>query len=289
MAKGNTGGKLASSTTISSTATIPNATTVAANATNAANSTVSNATPAPGSGIANFMNMTDQQKADAISQALKTKSFKINGDDAPDTTFQKLAHNLGIDGLPNLVTDTDLDKVKGADIFRAFSSSTQDGADAITANVMMDNETFYSDTGGSAYGRGIYFMGESKNSNESFVLSKDVRIYGSGSHSNIIRAKLNDNAKTISIDNVDTLLRKEINSGSALGKKLNTLDRADGRSIMAISKGYNVITDSSGFSTGVTVVLDRSAISMSYTYHRVTANDRSKANSGSLKWKDMEK
>ena len=231
------------------------------------------------------MAMSDSQKAAAINNAINgNANFLIGGLKAPDTVFQKLAHNLGIDSAPQLVTDDVLDSMPGTDMYRAFSASTQDEADGITMNVMMDNETFYSATGGSVYGRGVYFMSDGYGGADD-ALNRDVRTYGNrtGTKANIVRAKYNSNLNATSESAMENAVRAEIMKGTEFGKALRKINSEDAVSIMAISKGYNAMRTR----VGVESVLDRSCLTMSYTYKKIQQADINKAQRTKLKWKDM--
>lgn len=75
----------------------------------------------------------------------------------------------------------------------------------------------------------------------------------------MVRAKLNNNAKVLNINNATSRARREIASGSRLGKVLAKCDSQSQASIYALSKGYNVISSGHGYLN----VLNRNAITMS--------------------------
>ena len=205
----------------------------------------------------NFMNMTDDQKAQAISN--------LASQDVPvflaDNDFQKFTYNLGLNDKPQLVDDSVLDSMNGTELFRTVNSINDTtnriryNADEIANQVQRGSTTRVSDNGGSAYGRGIYFADDYTESS-----------YYGNSRGNIkktavVRAKLNSNAKVITYSKADSGLRAEINSGSKLGKALAKCDRASQVSIYAMAKGYNVIYNQNSYYN----ILSRNAVTMSKT------------------------
>jgi hypothetical protein len=74
-----------------------------------------------------------------------------------------------------------------------------------------------------------------------------------------MRAKLNNNAKVLSITNARNGARQEIANGSKLGRVLSRCDHESQASIYAMSKGYNVISSGHGYYN----ILNRNALTMS--------------------------
>lgn len=205
----------------------------------------------------NFMKMTDDQKAQAISN--------LASQDVPvflaDNDFQKFTYNLGLNDKPQLVDDSVLDTMNGTELFRTVNSINDTtnriryNADEIANQVQRGSTTRVSDNGGSAYGRGIYFADDYTESS-----------YYGNSRGNIkktavVRAKLNSNAKVITYSKADSGLRAEIRSGSKLGKALAKCDSASQVSIYAMAKGYNVIYNQNSYYN----ILSRNAVTMSKT------------------------
>lgn len=213
----------------------------------------------------NFMAMTDDQKAQAISS--------LASQDVPvflaDNDFQKFTYNLGLNDKPQLVDDDVLDTMNGTELFRTVNSINDTtnrikyNADDIASQVQRGSVTRVSDNGGSAYGRGIYFADDYTESS-----------YYGNSRGNIkktavVRAKLNSNAKVITYSKATSGLRQEINSGSSLGRALARCDHASQVSLYAMAKGYNVIYNQNSYYN----ILSRNAVTMSKTIK-----------SGSNKW-----
>ena len=202
-----------------------------------------------------FMAMTDDQKADTISQMIQQ--------DVPvflaDNDFQKLTYNLGLNDKPQLVDDNVLDGMNGTELFRNVNAVNDTrnriryNADDIANQVQKGSVTRVSDSGGSAYGRGIYFADN----------YKDSAIYGDNmgniKKTAVVRAKLNSNAKVIDFYDARNDMVKEIKSGSKLGKVLNKCDVPSAVSIYAMAKGYNVIHSGASYYN----ILNRNAVTMS--------------------------
>lgn len=205
----------------------------------------------------NFMDMSDDQKADAISN--------LASQDAPvflaDNDFQKFTYNLGLNDKPQLVDDNVLDTMNGTELFRTVNSVNDStnrmrwDADTIASQVQRGSVTRVSDSGGSVYGRGIYFADDYGESN----LYGNTR--GNIKKTAVVRAKLNSNAKIITYSKATSGMLSEMRSGSKLGKALRKCDQASAVSIYAMAKGYNVITSGGGYYN----ILSRNAITMSKT------------------------
>ena len=204
-----------------------------------------------------FMSMTDDQKADAIS--------KLSSQDVPvflaDNDFQKFTYNLGLNDKPQLVDDSVLDTMNGTEMFRTVNAVNDNvnrikyNADDIASQIQRGSVTRVSDSGGSAYGRGIYFADDYSESSYYGNSKGDIK------KTAVVRCKLNSNAKTIHYFNAHSGAVQEIKSGSKLGKALSKCDKASMVSIYAMAKGYNVITSGHGYYN----ILSRNAVTMSKT------------------------
>lgn len=202
-----------------------------------------------------FMQMTDDQKADVIDAMIK------QGVPAhlADNDFQKMIYNIGLNDKPQLVDDDTLDSMNGTELWRTVNNvydrqnDISYTADQIARQVQAGRVTRVSDTGGSVYGRGIYFAD-----------SKSESSYYGNTRGNVqktaqIRCKLNSNAKVISYSKAGLGVSSEIMNGTKLGKVLKKCDRQSQTSIYALAKGYNVITSGHGYYN----VLNRNAVTMS--------------------------
>lgn len=203
-----------------------------------------------------FMAMTDDEKADFIDANIKqgVPAHLAQND------LQRFIYNSGLNEKPDLVDDATLDTMTGTEIFRTVNSVHDKqndlgyNADQIAKQVMAGRVTRVSDTGGSAHGRGIYFA---DSYNESTGMYGNVR--GNVKSTAVMRAKLNSNAKVINSYTAEAGAKKEIASGSKLGRTLKKCDSQSQRSIYAMAKGYNVMDNGMGY----IVVLNRNAITMS--------------------------
>ena len=216
-----------------------------------------------------FMAMTDDQKASTIDSMASQPA----PDFLSDTAMQRFTYNLGLNDKPTLVDDAVLDTMTGTELFRTVNSAKDStrrlkyDADEIATQVQKGRVTRYSDSGGSAYGRGLYFANDYRES----------RYYGNTTgnikSTAMIRCKLNSNAKTIDYHQAKRGLANEISSGSKLGKslaKINNRDSQSAVSIYALSKGYNVITSGHGYFN----VLNRNAVTMSKTIKATNSSNR---------------
>ena len=202
-----------------------------------------------------FMAMSDDEKADFIDANIKqgVPAHLAQND------FQKFVYNSGMNEKPDVVDDATLDTMTGTEIFRTVNNvydSRNDlsyNADQIAKQVMAGRVTRVSDNGGSVYGRGIYFA---DNYGDSAGYGNTT---GNVKKTAVIRGKLNNNAKVINYYTASSAVKKEISSGSKLGKTLKKCDSASQVSIYAMSKGFNVISNGSTYLN----VLNRNAITMS--------------------------
>lgn len=204
-----------------------------------------------------FMQMSDDDKADFIDQTVAqgVPVFLANND------FQKFLYNSGMSDKPQLVDDSTLDKMNGTEVFRTVNNvydrrtDISYSADQIGMQVTKGSVTRVSDTGGSVYGRGVYFA---DNYGDSVAYGNSK---GDVKRTAVIRGKLNSNARVISHSAASNGMYKEIKSHSKLGRSLAKMDNASAVSMYALAKGYNVITSGHGYLN----ILNRNAVTMSST------------------------
>lgn len=218
---------------------------------------------AMGASYDQFQAMSDDEKADFIDSVASQPVPVFLSDSA----FQKFTYNSGMNDTPQLVDDSVLDGMGGTELYRTvnatYNSSIDIGyrADEIAAQIQRGSITRYSDSGGSAYGRGLYFADD---------YSSSANWYGNTTgnvqRTAVVRCKLNGNARTIDYTRARRGLATEIASGSKLGKSLAKINRTDDESavsLYALSKGYNVISSGHGYFN----VLNRNAVTMSKDIH----------------------
>ena len=202
-----------------------------------------------------FMAMTDDDKADVISNSVKQGVPSH----LSQTDFQKFIYNSGLNDKLDVVDDATLNKMNGTEIFRTVNNvydrqnDISYTANQIAKQVIAGRVTRTSDNGGSVYGRGIYFADNKRDS----TAYGNVR--GNIHKTAVIRGKLNNNAKVADYYTISSQMRSEIRSGSKIGKILAKCDSDSAISIYAMSKGYNVISNGMGYLN----VLNRNAITVS--------------------------
>ena len=202
-----------------------------------------------------FMAMTDDDKADVISNSVKQGVPSH----LSQTDFQKFIYNSGLNDKPDVVDDATLNKMNGTEIFRTVNNvydrqnDISYNADQIAKQVIAGRVTRTSDNGGSVYGRGIYFANNKRDS------TAYGNVKGNIQKTALIRGKLNNNAKVADYYTISSQMSSEIRSGSKLGKALAKCDSDSAVSIYAMSKGYNVISNGMGYLN----VLNRNAITVS--------------------------
>lgn len=199
-----------------------------------------------------FKKMTDDQKADAITQVTKTQVpvFLAQND------LQKVLYGLKLNDKPTLVDDSVLDTMPGRDLFRTVNATNDAahrikyGADEIGAQIIRGSVTRVSDTGGSVHGRGIYFADSYRGS------TTYGRTSGNMKQTAVVRVKLSPTAKTISTHAAATGVSAEIASGSKLGRALSRIGSTDRTAVWSLAKGYDAMVASNGYH----VVINRSAL-----------------------------
>lgn len=207
---------------------------------------------APSPAFDAFKKMTDDQKADVITQAAKTPVpvFLAQND------LQKVLYGLKLNDKPTLVDDSVLDTMPGKNLFRNVNATSDAAnrmkfsADEIGAQIIKGSVTRVSDTGGSAYGRGIYFADSYSESGYYGRTSGNVK------QTAVVRAKLSPSAKTISVSNAQAGVQREISSGSKLGQALTKIGHTDRTAIWSLAKGYDAMVAPNGYH----VIINRSAL-----------------------------
>ena len=209
-----------------------------------------NVLPTGGVAFDKFQQMTDDEKADVVTDALNT-GVPVFLD---DSGIQRLAYFTGLSDKPKIVSDDQLDKIQGQDLFRtvhdAYNKKTDIGytANDICKQVRDGDFTMYSDSGGSAHGKAIYFA-------DSFTGS---RSYMDTRKNNLMmRAKITS-GKTIS----ESTLHSNFSKARSRGDKLALACRGDAN-LYALAKGYSAVIDT-GWSK-YHMVLNRGCLTMSST------------------------
>lgn len=210
-----------------------------------------NVLPNGGVSFSQFESMTDDQKADVIDTALKTGIPMF----LDDSGLQRFAYFTGMSDKPTVVSDSQLNNISGTEVYRTvydgFNQKTDIGytGNDIVKQIRSGDFTMYSDSGGSAYGKGIYFASD----------YHDSILYGSGRKNPIVtRAKITSN-KTISDRKLSSDFGNALNRGDKLATACNKADYSSARNLYALAKGYDVVVASNGYH----IVLNRRALTMS--------------------------
>lgn len=202
-----------------------------------------------------FMAMTDDQKATVIESAI-SQSVPAH---LAQNSFQSFIYNSGLNEKPDIVDDKTLNSMNGTELWRTVNNvydrqnDISYNADQIARQIQAGRVTRVSDSGGSVYGRGIYFA-DSRSSSGVYGNAR-----GNVKKTAVVRCKLNNNAKVISYSQAQSGAKAEIRSGSKLGRALAKCDSASQSSVYAMAKGYNVMTSGHGYYN----VLNRNAVTMS--------------------------
>ena len=204
----------------------------------------------------------DQVKAIAYGTSDSVPNF------LSDSPFQRFMYNNEYDGKPQIVSDSVLDSMKGQDLYRTVNSvydrSTDVGYSAkeIGQQLQYGDFTRFSDTGGSVYGKGLYFSNDYRGSANYGNTRNNVN------KTAMVRCKLNSNAKIATYSSMDSSYRSDVSRGDKVAKAISKACGSDHKSAVsmyALSKGVNVLTSSSNTNASDTYfnILDRSVLTMS--------------------------
>lgn len=208
--------------------------------------------PKGGVAYSDFEKMSDDEKADVITDAL--------GVGVPlfldDSGMQRFAYYTGMSNKPKVVTDAQLDSMKGTEVFRtvndAYNSKTDIGytSNDIVKQIRDGDFTMYSDSGGSVHGKAIYFASN----------YADSSYYGqSGKNPVTMRAKVTS-GKTISETKLDSMYNSALRSGDKLALACSNADRGSAKNLYGLAKGFDVVTAGSYY-----MVLNRGGLTVSST------------------------
>ena len=209
----------------------------------------------PGGGVPfdQFQQMTDDQKADVVDKALRT-GVPVFLD---DSGLQRFAYFTGMSDKPTVVSDAQLDTMSGREMFRTVNNSYNPRTDIgytssdIVKQISTGDFTMFSDSGGSAYGRGIYFA-------TSYTGSC---MYGySSQNPKVMRAKVTG-GKTTTVNQASRDFSNALARGDKLARACARAESASQVSLYALAKGYSVLDCQS--SHGYHIVLNRGALTVS--------------------------
>lgn len=217
--------------------------------------------PTGGVPYSDFKNMSDDEKADVITSALGVGTPLF----LDDSGMQKFAYFTGMSDKPKVVSDAQLDKTQGVELYRtindAYNPKTDIGytSNDIVKQIRDGDFTMYSDSGGSVHGKAIYFA-------DNYA---DSSYYGSsGKNPVTMRAKVTS-GKTISERKLDSDYQSALRKGDKLALACSNADRGSARNLYGLAKGYDVVT-----SGGYYMVLNRGALTVSSTTKKTQIGGR---------------
>ena len=210
-----------------------------------------NVLPQGGVAFDKFENMTDDEKADVVMDALQTGVPQF----LDDSGIQRFAYFTGMSNKPKVVTDAQLDQMQGKELFRTVNDTYNASKDIgytstdIIKQISQGDFTMYSDSGGSAYGKAIYFASSVGSSSG----------YASGKGSQMMRAKITG-GKSISDSQLSRNYSNALASGDKLAKACSKAGGSSARNLYGLAKGYDIITTSDYH-----MVLNRRCLTVSST------------------------
>ena len=220
-----------------------------------------NVLPKGGVSFSDFEKMTDDQKADVIDKALHTGVPLF----LDDSGLQRFAYFTGMNDKPTVVSDAQLDTMKGHELFRTVNDAYDRRKDiGYTANdivkqISSGDFTMYSDSGGSAYGKSIYFASSVRSS---------ANYAGRGA--TMMRAKITG-GNSISYSSAQSMYRTMLSRGDKLARACSKADSSSAVNLYALAKGYDVLT-----SSDYHMVLNRRCLTVSNkTKKNISYNTRS--------------
>lgn len=166
-----------------------------------------------------YQKMSMNQKLRVTHDIINDKSIKVPKHlDDSDTT--KVLYALGKADKPDVVTDTQLSKMKGQLLYRTVNGDSHISGREITKEIRTGDYTQLSGKGGSAYGRALYFAKTVSGS----------AAYAGGSDSVMIRARIKPTAK---IADYKTVVQGAANTAAF------SHNNTDNLALWAIANGYD--------------------------------------------------
>lgn len=195
-----------------------------------------------------FMQMNESQKLQTISDILGNTKITVPSH-LDNSATSKVIYALGMNNKPNVVTDKQLDGMNGEEIFRTVYdvSSPPPFAKDITSQIRKEDFTQMSGSGGSAFGRALYFATD-------FGSSKS---YGYGkSSATMMRGKIDKKAKIIGDKKLENLIAKDPRWN---GMNVNYADK---KALYALSHGIDG-WKGSGYGRSYRMIVNRGVLSVS--------------------------
>ena len=211
--------------------------------------------PKGGIPFSDFENMTDDEKADVITSALGVGTPLF----LDDSGMQKFAYFTGMKEKPQVVSDQQLDGMKGKELFRtindAYNPQTDIGYTSkdIAKQISSGDFTMYSDSGGSVHGKAIYFADN----------YNDSSWYGDSSkHPVTMRAKI-VGGKGTTESQLDSMYNSALRRGDKLALACSNAWDGSSRNLYGLAKGYDYFTAGTN-----DMVLNRRCLAVSSTFKK---------------------
>ena len=198
--------------------------------------------------------MSVEERYGAMGDIIRNPNIKVP-DYLDDSATSKVLYALGMNGRPTVVADSELDTMDGVDLFRTVYDN--EGAGISSADILdqiaKGEYTQLSGSGGSAWGRAIYFATD----------YFDSSYYGAGETNPMMcRAKFKPNAKIVNAAKLESLY------GGAVNSRI-TAHSADLYALTALANGYDAWYTKDGDRMDYVMVLNRNALAMSDRYKNI--------------------
>ena len=208
-------------------------------------------TPSTPSGVTydQFMQMSDDDKIDFIHGVISNQNITVP-DYLDNSVTSKVIYALGMNNKPEVVSDSELDKMPGDDLYRTVydSSRIEISGTEILDQIRYGDYTQLSGNLSSAYGRALYFATKFKDASE----------YGRKNPTAVMmRVKINPSAKIVSENKLGDIMIK-----SNFHKKLN-VKGYDCIALTALAHGID------GWSDQYTMIINRGALTVSSTSKKI--------------------
>jgi len=202
-----------------------------------------------------FMKMSKKQRYDLIDKIIKDENIKVP-DYLDDSYATKVMYGLGMTNKPTIISDAELDKIKGQDLFRTvYDTDKGITGKQIIEQIKTSDFTQMSGSGGSVFGKALYFA---ENYSESAYWGE------SDKNPVMMRVKIKSDAKTESyrvlIDKMkkNKIFREKIEKNP----RMFSIYDSNAVSLYAISHGLDGWYD---IGRGFTMIINRGALAVSST------------------------
>ncbi|MBR0075487.1 MAG: hypothetical protein IJP96_07015 [Synergistaceae bacterium] len=152
-----------------------------------------------------FLQMSNDEKYNLMDKIIKDDNIKVP-DYLDDSASTKVIYALGMNNKPTVVSDSELDKIPGNDLYRGIrdNSDFNISAKEIADQLKYNEYTQLSKKGSSLLGRGIYFA-----PNDFLVALDYASAYNLVNNGLIIRAKINPNAKMSTVKKIGNKIKED--------------------------------------------------------------------------------